>query len=169
MTEQAQIDSEASHRVMPMKLLSLAFEDGGHLPARHTADGADLSPPLRWGNPPRDAQSLALICHDPDAPKRPFVHWLAWNISPQRTHLVEGVSPTSDDEGICQGQNGFGKHGYAGPKPPPGPPHRYVFHLYALDTKLDLPRDATREQLEQAMDGHILGEGEVIGRYGRSQ
>lgn len=168
MSQLLELDREASHKAMPMKVISPAFQDGERIPARHTADGEDLSPPLRWGNPPREAQSLALVCHDPDALIKPFVHWLAWNIPARRTHLLEGLSSTSTEEGICQGPNGFGTRGYAGPKPPPGRPHNYVFHLYALDTRLDLPADATSGQLEEAMSGHILAEGELIGRYGRT-
>lgn len=165
---QLELDPEALHKAMPMTMLSPAFENGERMPTRHTADGDDLSPPLRWGNPPRQAQSLALICHDPDAPRKSFVHWVAWNIPASRTHLLEGASSKSED-GMCQGQNGFGTHGYSGPNPPPGNPHRYVFHLYALDTTLDLPKDATRGQLDEAMRGHVLAEGELIGQYGRTR
>jgi Raf kinase inhibitor-like YbhB/YbcL family protein len=108
---------------------------------------------------------LAIACEDPDAPSGMFVHWLAWNIHPDQRHVNEGVSTHSTASGLREGQNGFGRHGYAGPNPPRGERHRYAFHVYALDTSLELPADATRDELERAMDGHILAEGTLIGKY----
>jgi Raf kinase inhibitor-like YbhB/YbcL family protein len=150
---------------MPMTVLSSAFQDGEQLPARFTADGQDLSPPLRWSNPPVGTRSLAIACEDPDAPTGLFVHWLAWNIHPDQRHVNEGASAHFAPGGLCEGRNGFGRQGYAGPNPPRGERHRYAFHVYALDTSIDLSADATREQLERAMAGHILAEGTLIGRY----
>jgi Raf kinase inhibitor-like YbhB/YbcL family protein len=148
-----------------MNLLSPTFRDGERLPARYTADAEDLSPPLRWSNPPVGTRSLAIACDDPDAPSGMFVHWLAWNIPPDQRHLNEGISATAASVSICEGQNGFGTRGYAGPNPPPGERHRYAFHVYALDTRIDLPADATRIELDDAMVGHVLAEGMLIGKY----
>ena len=156
---------ERSRKAMPMNLLSPSFEDGERLPARYTADAEDLSPPLRWSNPPVGTRSFAIACDDPDAPSGTFVHWLAWNIPPDQRHLNEGVSLASEPVPMCEGQNGFGTLGYAGPNPPPGERHRYAFHVYALDTHIDLPADASRADLDNAMAGHVLAEGTLIGKY----
>jgi Raf kinase inhibitor-like YbhB/YbcL family protein len=153
---------------MKIELSSQAFQAGAAIPKRYTADGADKSPPLRWGEPPKGTQSIALICDDPDAPAGIWVHWVLWNLPAQSRELSEGV-PTDESlaSGARQGTNDFGKTGYGGPSPPKGKPHRYFFKLYALDTTLDAPRGATKAQIEQAMKGHILAEGQLTGTYGR--
>jgi Raf kinase inhibitor-like YbhB/YbcL family protein len=149
-------------------LTSPAFRFGERIPTQYTADGRDVSPPLKWDGVPAGAKSLALICEDPDAPKGLFAHWVAYNLPPDSKELREGV-PAKEalPDGMAQGVNGFGKPGYGGPSPPAGKPHRYVFHLYALDEKLDLPAGATREQVASAMKGHVIGQGELTGSYGR--
>jgi Raf kinase inhibitor-like YbhB/YbcL family protein len=149
-------------------LTSPAFRFGERIPTEHTADGRNASPPMKWQGVPTGAKSLALICEDPDAPKGLFAHWVAFNLPPDTTELGEGV-PAKEalPDGTAQGVNGFGKPGYGGPSPPAGKPHRYVFHLYALDEKLDLPAGADREQLLAAMKGHVLGQGELTGTYDR--
>src|SRR5438128_2735327 len=110
-----------------MRLQSPAFSDGSSIPTRLTADGANESPPLAWSTAPSGTKSLAIIVEDPDAPSGTFVHWLAWNIEPTERALQEGDAAATN-----QGTNGFGGVGWAGPSPPPGRPHRYVFKLYAL-------------------------------------
>lgn len=162
---QMQSKLEDTHMPMPMNVMSPAFQDGERIPARFTADAEDLSPPLRWSNPPPSTRSLAIVCDDPDAPGGLFVHWLAWNVRADLRHLNEGISLHSDADLMCEGQNGFGTHGYAGPNPPPGERHRYAFHVYALDTTLELPSGATRADLDEAMAGHVLAEGALIGKY----
>ncbi len=149
-------------------LTSPAFRFGERIPTEYTADGRDESPPLKWEGVPPGTKSLALICEDPDAPKGAFAHWVAYNVPADTTELGEGVPAKATlSDGTMQGTNGFGKLGYGGPDPPEGKPHRYVFHLYALDRKLDLPAAATREQLAAAVTGHVLGAGELTGSYGR--
>ena len=117
---------------------------------------------------PEGAQSLVLICDDPDAPRGVWVHWVLYDLPADRTDLPEAVPPSSlVAEGGRQGKNDFGRLGYGGPSPPPGRPHRYVFKLYALDAVLGLPHSPTKKQLETSMEGHILAEAQLIGIYGR--
>jgi len=108
-----------------------------------------------------------LICEDPDAPSGTFVHWLVWNIAPAERQLGEALQSSAPRGGPRQGLNGFGGVGYAGPKPPPGPPHRYFFRVYALDIAIELPEGAKRSEFDRAVDGHILAEGVLVGMYGR--
>jgi Raf kinase inhibitor-like YbhB/YbcL family protein len=150
-----------------IELTSSAFADGGRIPDRHTAFGEDVSPTLAWGEVPEATVSLALICDDPDSRSGSFVHWLLWEIAPDVRILPENVDDTTEGRGLVAGENGFGSIGYAGPEPPPGKPHRYVFRLKALDTRLELPKGASRDDFERAIDGHILAEGVLIGTYGR--
>jgi Raf kinase inhibitor-like YbhB/YbcL family protein len=149
---------------MAFSLGSTAFEDGAEIPRRHSCEGEDLSPPLAWSEAPQEARSLALIVDDPDAPSGTFVHWLAWGIDPGTGGLQEGESAPSE------GTGGFGESGYRGPCPPPGHgPHRYFFRLFALDQRLDLAPGVSREELEGAMQGHVLSSAELIGTYERSE
>jgi len=153
---------------MTMELTSTAFQDGQAIPPQHTADGKNVSPPLKWGAPPDGTASLALICDDPDAPRKVWVHWVIFNLPAASRELSEAVPPEGTlSDGTMQGTTDFGKIGYGGPSPPPGKPHRYVFKLYALDRRLDLRPGATKEQLLKAMEGHTLDEGQLIGTYGR--
>jgi Raf kinase inhibitor-like YbhB/YbcL family protein len=153
---------------MALELTSSAFPAGAPIPAQYTGDGQNLSPPLRWQNPPAGTRSLALLCEDPDAPRGTFTHWVVFNLSAESRELGEGISPEGTRaNGMAQGTNDFGKPGYGGPKPPPGKPHRYVFKLYALDRMLDLHPGATRAQLLAAMKGHVLGESQLVGTYAR--
>lgn len=147
---------------MRIELISTAFAPNGVIPKRHTCDGENLSPPLFWKNVPPGTKSFALIMDDPDAPVGTFVHWVIFNIPPEVTEFAEG------EKGIgIEGMNDFRKVGYGGPCPPRGSTHRYFFKIYALDTKLNLDSRATKKDLEKAMQGHILAQGELIGRYGR--
>ena len=134
----------------------------------YTCDGKDISPELAWSGAPDGTKSFALICDDPDAPVGTWVHWVVYNIPSHATGLPKGV-PTIKElpDGTRQGINDFHRIGYGGPCPPRGPAHRYFFKLYALDTKLDLPPGATKEQVLEAMKGHVLGEAQLMGKYER--
>ncbi len=153
---------------MPITVASPAFQSGATIPKQFTGDGDDKSPPLHWSEPPRGTKSLALICDDPDAPVGTWVHWVLYNLPAGTRELEEGVPTTETlNNGAKQGKNDFGKIGYGGPAPPKGKPHRYFFKLYALDRSVDLSPGATKAQLVKAMKGHILAEGQLVGRYGR--
>jgi Raf kinase inhibitor-like YbhB/YbcL family protein len=147
-----------------MKISSSAFQEGGGIPSKFTCDGSDKSPPLRIEQIPGEAKSLALIADDPDAPSGLFTHWIVWNIDPKTSEIVEGSVPS----GAVQGQNDFGKSGYGGPCPPPGM-HRYFFKIFALDRQLDLPAGAKRAKLDSVMKGHVIAQGELMGRYSRKK
>jgi Raf kinase inhibitor-like YbhB/YbcL family protein len=157
----------AMSKAKRLEVTSTAFGDGERIPVRFTADGENVSPPLRWGDPPAGTRGLAIVCEDPDAPSGLFVHWTAWNIPANRRELTAGVAPSAEVSGMRQGRNGFGDTGYGGPSPPPGKPHRYRFRIFALDAPLDLPPGASRGELDRAMEGHVLAAGMVVGRYER--
>ena len=146
-----------------MKITSSAFQEGGNIPSKFTCDGGDSSPPLRIAEIPSGAKTLALVVDDPDAPSGVFTHWIVWNISPQTSAIAEGSAP----QGV-QGTNDFGKSGYGGPCPPSGT-HRYYFKIFALDRELNLPAGAKRNQLDAAMKGHVVAEGELKGRYAKQK
>ena len=146
-----------------MKITSSAFHEGANIPSKFTCDGSDTSPPLQIGGVPPGAKSLVLIVDDPDAPGGLFTHWLVWNIPPQTGSIAEGSAP----QGV-QGANDFGKSGYRGPCPPPGT-HRYSFKIFALDRELELGSGAKRSQVDAAMKGHVIAQGELVGRYARKK
>jgi len=138
------------------------------IPVKYTCDGPDLSPPLQWTIPPEGTKSLALICDDPDAPAGTWVHWVLYNLSPETTALPEGVAKDKTVLGSArQGMNDFRRIGYGGPCPPPGAPHRYFFKLYALDSPLDLEPGLTKQKILDAMKGHILAQGQLMGKHKR--
>ena len=146
-----------------MKITSSAFHEGANIPSKFTCDGSDTSPPLQIAGVPSGAKSLVLIVDDPDAPSGLFTHWLAWNIPPQTGSIAEGSAP----QGV-QGANDFGKSGYRGPCPPPGT-HRYSFKIFALDRELELRSGTKRSQVDAAMKGHVIAQGELVGRYARKK
>ena len=146
-----------------MKITSSAFQEGGNIPSKFSCDGGNTSPPLQISNVPPEAKSLVLIVDDPDAPSGLFTHWAVWNISPQTNTVAEGRTP----KGV-QGTNDFGRSGYGGPCPPSGM-HRYYFKIFALDRELDLPFGAKRSQLDAALKGHAIAQGELMGRYSRKK
>ena len=153
---------------MSLAVTTTAFSPGGAIPKSYTCDGADESPDLSWSGAPAGVKSFALIADDPDAPVGTWTHWLIWNIPAQSTGLPKGVPKVETlDDGTRQGRNNFRRIGYGGPCPPPGKPHRYYFKVYALDAKLELKPGATKEELERAMKGHMLAQGELMGKYGR--
>lgn len=146
------------------------FSDGFQVPKDYTADGANDSPPLQWDDPPEGTQSFALVCDDPDAPRGTFVHWVLYNLPADTRELPPRIPPDRTlSNGSRQGTNDFGRIGYGGPSPPPGPAHRYHFKLYALNAPVALEAGATKEQLLAAMRDHQLAEGRLIGVYGREK
>jgi Raf kinase inhibitor-like YbhB/YbcL family protein len=154
---------------MTFTLSSPAFTDGGAIPARFTCEGADVSPPLSWTEPPAGTKSLALVVDDPDAPdpKAPrmtWVHWVLYNLPPTARGLREGVERAALPPGTREGKNDWKRTGYGGPCPPVGR-HRYFHKLYALDTPLPDLGAATKAELERAMGGHVLGRAELVGTY----
>lgn len=145
-----------------MKITSTAFENNSNIPSKYTCDGEGINPSLLFIEVPPAAQSLVLISDDPDAPGGTFVHWTVWNINPQTTEIAENSVPF----GAIQGITSYGKKGYGSPCPPSGI-HRYYFKLYALDSTLDLPVTADANQLETAIQGHVINSAELIGLYSR--
>jgi hypothetical protein len=164
---------------MSLKLTTNVFANEARIPAAHTVEGQDVSPPLAWTGVPVGTQSLALICDDPDAPSpkrpgpEPWVHWVIFDLPGDLPELPAGISrkpEPAEIPGARQGVNSWpsDNSGYRGPAPPPGSgPHRYFFKLYALDAKLDLKPGATKKQLLAAMKGHVLEEGQLVGVYER--
>ena len=153
---------------MTFSLQSRAFSSGAEIPTKFTCEGSDVSPALQWGSPPANSQSFALIADDPDAPAGTWTHWVAYDLPASLRQLPEAVPKhASLAGGGAQGLNDFGKTGYGGPCPPPGKPHRYFFKLYALNIKLNLKPGAAKQQVERALEGHILGKAELMGTYKR--
>jgi Raf kinase inhibitor-like YbhB/YbcL family protein len=151
-----------------VQLKASAFTAGAEIPEQFTCDGSNISPALTWSAPPEGTQSFALIMDDPDAPGRTWVHWVLFDLPATERELPEGVQPKGTlPSGAQHGRNDFGKAGYGGPCPPPGPAHRYYFRLYALDTELHLRAGATRAQIDRSIRGHILAHAELMGRYRR--
>ncbi len=160
--------SKEGKTVMSIQLTSSAFAEGQAIPQKYTCQGDDVSPPLQWSNVPQGAKSLALVCDDPDAPAGTWVHWVVFNIPATVTELSEAVPATETlANGAQQGRNDFNRIGYGGPCPPPGNAHRYFFKLYALDSELSLSSGAKKADVERAMQGHILAQGQLIGTYKR--
>jgi Raf kinase inhibitor-like YbhB/YbcL family protein len=150
-----------------MELTSSAFVHGGDIPGRCTCEGEDIAPPLAWRGLPDGTRSLVLIVDDPDAPdpahpQRTWVHWVLYGIPPGAAGLPEGGAPLPP--GTCEGLNDWNRTGYGGPCPPIGR-HRYFFKLYALDTTLPDPHPPKKAALEQAMQGHVLAQAELMGTY----
>ncbi len=154
--------------IMALRIESSAFQPNGKIPAKYTCDGADLSPPLRWNDPPQGTKSFALISDDPDAPMGTWVHWVLYNLPAETRSLEEGLATSETlPNGARQGMTDFRRVGYGGPCPPSGT-HRYFFKLYALDTVLNLVAKATKADVERAIKGHILAQTELVGLYQRA-
>lgn len=154
--------------VIGMALSSTAFENGRAISSKYTCDGSDISPPLAWSEAPAGTASFTLIMDDPDALGGVFTHWIIFNLPPDTQELAEGITKAGElANGARQGKNDFGKTGYNGPCPPPGKAHHYHLTLYALDTKLELAAGISKKQLLDAMEGHILGQGKLVGTYQR--
>jgi hypothetical protein len=151
-----------------LQVSSASFSDGGSIPQQFTCDGADDSPNLQWPAAPAGTKSFAIVMDDPDAPAD-FTHWLVYNIPPGVHELAQGApAQAAMPRGSAEGANDFRRLGYGGPCPPAGKPHHYVFRIYALDIRLDLPPGAARKQLDSEIKQHIVAEGQIIGIYQRT-
>jgi len=148
------------------KLASRAFANGEAIPKRFTCDGKNVSPPLAWTGAPAGSQSFALVVDDPDAPAGTFTHWIVFNLPAGTSSLAPRMTAAKLPPDAGQGLNDFGKPGYGGPCPPSGE-HRYIHHLYALDTKLTGLSQPRRQQIDEALKGHVLGETTLLGKYAR--
>jgi Raf kinase inhibitor-like YbhB/YbcL family protein len=156
-----------------LEMISEAIDADGAIGPRHSAYGANLSPPLRW-TPVGGAGAYAIILEDPDAPaERPFVHWMIWNIPGDVDWLPEGLPNSArlvSPQGAVQGKNDNGSYGYFGPRPPPGTGlHHYHFQIFALDGPLTLKPDANLRELVDALKGRVLADGELVGTYAAPQ
>jgi Raf kinase inhibitor-like YbhB/YbcL family protein len=164
-------DTGASTPMKTFTLQSPAFDNGAWIPTAYTADGRNVSPPLQWSDAPESAKSFAIIMNDPDAPTvQPFIHWVIFNIPASVKNLPEGIpnqGQPNQPAGAVQGNNSFGRMGYGGPAPPPGPSHHYHFTIYALDSTLNLAPGCSADDLRNNMQGHILAQTELLARYGR--
>lgn len=144
-----------------MKISSAAFANNGKIPKKYTCDGTSVSPPLKISNVPKNAKSLALILDDPDAPQGTFTHWIVWGISPKKTQIADG-----EKEGFVEGATSLGSPGYVGLCPPSGV-HRYVFKLFALDSRVDISTKSNKQELVATMQNHIIQTATLIGKYSR--
>lgn len=139
------------------------------IPAQYTCDGENISPALLWQNIPVSTKSLVLICDDPDAPGGDWVHWVCYDMPPTVTGLAQDLPKTDTIAGGgTQGLTDFKRIGYGGPCPPSGT-HRYLFKVYALDAMLNLPSAKSKKEVENAMKGHVLAQGELAGVYSRGR
>ena len=157
-----------AYTAFALELESEVFENKGYIPDRYTCDAQDFSPPFSWSAIPENAKSLVLICDDPNASFKIWVHWVAFNIPLKIEGLKEGISKEELAElSIVEGINDFGKVGYQGPCPPLGKVHRYSFRLYALSTILTLEEGASKKDVIEAMQGYIIAEAKLVGLYQR--
>jgi Raf kinase inhibitor-like YbhB/YbcL family protein len=161
-TNENEQNVQESEDEMAVKLTSSAFTEGEMIPKKYTCDAENVSPPLALSGVPEGTKSLALIMDDPDAPAGTWVHWVLFNIPADEDSFPEGVSGVGE-----QGKNTSGKLSYGGPCPPKGRAHRYFFKIYALDTLLELTAGATKGELEKEIQGHILAQGQLMGKYQR--
>jgi Raf kinase inhibitor-like YbhB/YbcL family protein len=155
-------NARAQGGVASITVTAQAFQEGGLIPDRFSRNGQNVNPKLRIEGAPENAKSLVLIIDDPDAPAGVFTHWLVWNINPKTGDISEGSLPN----GAVQGTNDFPGRGYDGPQPPSGT-HRYYFKIFALDTTLNLRPGAKRDAVDEAMKGHVVGQGQLMGRYSK--
>jgi len=153
-------DEKKQIQIGDITLTSSAFKNGGNIPIKYTCDGDDITPPLSFNNIPNSTKSLVLILDDPDAPGETWVHWIVFNIPADITEFKEDVGPR-----YYIGKNSWGNIAYGGPCPSIGEEHRYYFRLYALDTELNLFDGASRQEIDDAMAGHILGQTSLMGKY----
>lgn len=152
--------------IAELTVLSAAFAMGAAIPAEFCC--SRVSPPLSWSQMPDGTKSIAVLCDDPDSPAGDWVHWVLFNLPPNTTELAKGMPPNATlPNGAMQGVTDYGRNGYDGPCPPPGRAHRYFFKVFALDVKLALTPKARKSDLVKAMQGHILAQGELMGKYGR--
>lgn len=154
--------------IMALELKSPAFENNDFIPDKYTCRGENISPPLNWSGVPEGTKSFALICDDPDAPRGDWVHWIIYDIPAETSNLSEGIkSQKILPDGSKQGMTDFRETGYGGPCAPPGPPHRYLFKLYALDAVLNFKTALTKSELLKAIEKHIIEQTKLIGKFQR--
>jgi Raf kinase inhibitor-like YbhB/YbcL family protein len=158
------LSSNSAGKAMALDVTSSAFSEGQSIPEKYTCDGQNVSPPIKWSGASEKTKSIAIICEDPDAPSGTFSHWVLYDLPGSTKELAEGSSG-----GGKEGVNGFGKKGYGGPCPPPGPAHRYFFRIYALDTESLSNAGSSKENITAAMQGHILAQRQLMGRYKRNK
>jgi len=166
----AQDQTNEEGQEMDWKLTCAAFSNGQRIPVKYTGDGEDVSPPLQWTAPPEGTVELALICHDPDAPRAGgWTHWVLYGLGPEVTELPEKMPTTAvvESPACRQGHNSWPTVGYKGPAPPPGKPHRYQFTLYALSDALSLTTVPDRDALLAAMEGKVIAQTTLEGIYSR--
>ena len=156
--------SQETGRGKNLKITSPAFETNKNIPPKYGCDGENVNPPVQIENVPPGTKSLALVFDDQDAPRGTYVHWILWNVDPATKEIKEKSIP----EGAVQGLNDFKKNLYGGPCPPTRP-HKYVVKVYALDTRLELDPKSTKVDLEKAMEGHLLAQGQLFGVYKRDK
>jgi Raf kinase inhibitor-like YbhB/YbcL family protein len=165
-----QINNQPTSHSNSFKITSSAFTQGGQIPQKYTADGEDISPPFTWTGAPSNTESFTITCEDPDASgldDGAFFHWIIFNIPGNVTRLAEGIPNQKIlDNGAKQGINDMDTIGYSGPSPPSGT-HRYVFKIYALDVLLNLESGATKQQVNEAIQGHVLVKAKITGKYGK--
>ncbi len=163
------VPTETVFTAADIEFSSSAFSSGELMPPIYTCFGENLSVPLEWENPPDGVESFAIICDDPDAKPFPWVHWVLYNIPSQISSLPETAEQDADmPEVSIAGRNSWGSHHYVGPSPPSGT-HRYYFRLYALDTMLEFETSPGKDELLVAMEGHVLGMGELMGTFTRPE
>lgn len=153
-----------SRKNMALHVTSTAFSEGQAIPEKYSCEGQDISPVIKWSGAPANTKSLALIVDDPDAPSGTFTHWVLYDLPATTTELSEGSSG-----GGKEGVNGFRKTGYGGPCPPPDGAHRYFFHVYALDIDSLGKPGLSKQEVVAAMKGHVVAEGQLMGRYRRAK
>ena len=165
-SNQSNTTASSQDQKTAIKVTSTAFKEGEAIPRQYTCDGVNISPSLEW-TPTPGAKTVAIVCDDPDAPAGTWTHWLVYNLPGATMGLIENM-PAQEKVGGSgmQGTNDFVKIGYGGPCPPRGT-HRYFFKLYALDTELPLKPGATKDQLMKAMEGHVMAQGQLMGRYAK--
>jgi len=153
---------------MALKMKSSAFNDGERLPTKYTCEGENVSPPLTWAGNPDGTRSFAMVMDDPDAPGKTFTHWVIYNIPAFVNSLPEGLPVDAQlSDGMLQGRNDYGDTGYKGPCPPPGKPHRYRFHIYALDRTLNLRPGASKTELLSEIEGSPIESFSLTGLFER--
>ncbi|MFH1052352.1 MAG: YbhB/YbcL family Raf kinase inhibitor-like protein [bacterium] len=152
---------------MDIKVTSTAFKDGEMIPSKYTCDGENISPQIAWTNYPKRTETFVLIADDPDAPMGTWVHWVVYNIPTDDLEFKENFPKDEKFEnGTMQGTTDFRRVGYGGPCPPSGT-HRYFFKIYALDVKLNVKPGLTKKEILKEMEGHIIAEGQLMGKYKR--
>ncbi len=156
--------SQELRKGKPLKVTSPAFENNKTIPSKYGCDGVDVNPAILIENVPPGTKSLALLFDDKDAPRKTYVHWILWNIDPSVKEIKENSVP----EGAVQGLNDFKKNAYGGPCPPTRP-HKYALIVYALDVRLNLDPKSGKAELEKAMEGHLIAQGQLVGVYKREK